>query len=85
MTEQSPEDTVKRASEKMSGPRRPRPSLTGPMKSCPRARPSRQAVMLAWAKAVEMLRSFAISGRAGRYISVHRGPKAVHRARSRIA
>ena len=63
---QQMEASVKKISAMNRGLRRPVESEMGPTNNCPRAMPSRQAVMVNWVVAVEILRSAARAGRLGR-------------------
>ena len=63
---QQAEASVKNTRATNRGLRRPVESESGPTKSCPRAMPSRQAVMVSWVVAVEMERSAAMAGRDSR-------------------
>lgn len=60
----------------MSGALLPRISLSGPATSCPRARPSRNAVRLNWANDAGDPKLSESLGSAGKYISTDSGPKA---------
>src|SRR4051812_27964600 len=57
--------------------RRPSRSLSGPKKSCPSASPATQAVSVSWTADALVFSARAISGNAGRYMSIDSGPIAL--------
>lgn len=65
----------------MSTRRRPTRSLYGPQKSMDRAKSSRKQLMLRLDRASVVSSEAAMLGRAGRYMSVDRGAKALRKAR----
>jgi len=60
-----------------TGRRRPKASLIGPATTWPMASPIKHAVRVSWISDSLAARSRPIAGRAGRYISIESGPKAV--------
>ncbi len=65
-----------------SGRRRPHLSLMGPTTSWPRAMPARQAVRVSWTVAAGACSAPVTSGRAGRYMSMESGGRAVRPPRT---
>ncbi len=62
----------------ISGVRRPSRSLSGPISNWPSASPATHAVSVSWTgDALVSQRSRAISGNAGRYMSIDSGPIAL--------
>ena len=57
--------------------RRPSRSLSGPNSSCPSASPATQAVSVSWTADALVSSARAISGNAGRYMSIDSGPIAL--------
>ncbi len=74
-TAQAREEKTKEASPISSGRRRPSRSLTGPIRSWPAAMPIRHAVRVSCTADALACRSRLICGKAGRYMSMHSGPK----------
>ncbi len=68
----------------ISGARRPTASESGPISSCPRARPMRVPVRVSWTAAEVVPRSSTIEGSAGRYMSMVSGPTAISEPRTRM-
>src|SRR5512132_3476216 len=64
--------------------RRPRRSLSGPNSSCPSASPATQAVSVSWTADALVGSARAISGNAGRYMSIDSGPIALTDPRTTI-
>src|SRR5690625_1886738 len=62
----------------VNGLRRPCTSLNGPKTSCPAPKPIKQVVILNCASEAVVCISFATSGKAGKYMSIDNGPKAVN-------
>ena len=61
----------------ISGTRRPKRSLSGPISSWPSASPVTHAVSVSWTTEALAPNSRASSGKAGRYMSIDSGPIAI--------
>src|SRR5918999_5345428 len=64
----------------INGPRRPSRSESGPVTSCPNARPTRNVVKVSCTPLASVSRATAIAGNPGRYRSVANGASAASRA-----
>jgi len=75
-TAHAADSTVNRASPASSGRLRPQPSLSGPASNCPNASPARQPDIVSCTSDWPACRLAAITGVAGRYMSIESGAKA---------
>ena len=62
--------------------RRPSESDIGPMKNCPNAMPAMNMVRVSWTIGSVVPKSCAMTGKAGRYVSMDSGPAIVAKARA---
>ncbi len=77
LTAANTEATMKIDTPTSRGPRRPHESESGPATSWPTPRPTRNTARVSCNTASVEPRSSAMSGRAGRYMSIDSGPNAV--------